>query len=172
MRRGGALVRRDFWVSERATTNNRMALRSVIEAFTRLSSKNRVFDVVFSSDSQYLIKGMTEWVFGWAGRGWRRKGGEIENLALWYEAIRAVGENRVKWRWVRGHHGHPQNVYADHLATTAAAALNSSNGLVDSGFDAWLSRELAAGKIAQEPDSFPTAEHFHPDRRLPRPPPA
>jgi ribonuclease HI len=168
--RRGSLVRRDFWVSEPATTNNRMALRSVIEAFTLLAAKRNSFDVVFRSDSQYLIKGMTEWVHSWAARGWRRKGGAIENLALWSAALQAVAGNRVQWRWVRGHDGHPQNAYADHLATTAAAALDRSDGLVESHFDAWISAEQAAGRITAQPDAFPAAESFRPSRTLPDPP--
>src|SRR5579875_4118222 len=60
--RSGELRRWDFWVSERATTNNRMALRSVIEAFRGISAKGVRFRVTFTSDSQYLVKGMSEWV--------------------------------------------------------------------------------------------------------------
>lgn len=164
----GALTRYDYWISEAATTNNRMALRSVIVAFTLLGRKANQFDVVFTSDSQYLIKGMTEWVHSWASRGWRRKGGAIENLPLWQEAIRAVGSNRVQWRWVRGHDGHPQNAYADHLATRAAARQNHSEGLTASEFDDWLALERAAGKISIEPDAFPTHATFRPARPLPR----
>jgi ribonuclease HI len=168
--RRGELVRRDFWVSEPATTNNRMALRSVIEAFTLLGAKRNNFDVVFRSDSQYLIRGMTEWLHSWAARGWRRKGGPIENLALWDAAIRAVGDHRVQWGWVRGHDGHPQNAYADHLATGAAARLDTSGGLVDSRFDAWIAAEREARRINVDPEPFPSRESFRPSRPLPRPP--
>src|SRR5215216_443338 len=77
------VTRCDYWISEPATTNNRMALRSVIEAFRAISRKGRSFRVVFTSDSQYLVKGMNEWLYGWMARGWKRKGGEIENLDLW-----------------------------------------------------------------------------------------
>ena len=164
----GALTRYDYWISEPATTNNRMALRSVIVAFSLLARKQNQFDVVFTSDSQYLIKGMTEWVHSWANRGWRRKGGAIENLQLWQDAVRAVGSNNVQWRWVRGHDGHPQNAYADHLATRAAARLNHSDGLVPSEFDDWLALEREAGKITIEPDAFPTQTAFRPARPLPR----
>jgi ribonuclease HI len=164
------LVRRDYWISEPATTNNRMALRSVIDAFTLLSGKKNSFDVVFVSDSQYLIKGMTEWVHSWSQRGWKRKGGPIENLPLWYDAIAAVAEHRVQWRWVRGHDGHPQNAYADHLATSAAARLSNSAGLVESRFDEWMAEERALGRIAVDPEPFPERDSFRPARPLPRPP--
>src|SRR6185436_656124 len=68
--------RRDYWISEPATTNNRMALRSAIEALGHLIKPSRV---VFVSDSQYLVKGMSEWIEGWKARNWVRKGGPIEN---------------------------------------------------------------------------------------------
>jgi len=116
------LSRFDYWVSEPATTNNRMALRSVIEAFRTLSRKGSRFRVVFTSDSQYLVKGMTEWVHGWNARGWRRKGGEIENLELWQSAVREASSHVVEWRWVRGHSGHDMNERADVLATEARRA--------------------------------------------------
>ncbi len=165
-----AIVRRDYWISEPATTNNRMALRSVIEAFRGLSAKGNRFDAVFISDSKYLISGMTEWVHGWARRGWRRSGGAIENLPLWYEAIRAVGDNRVAWRWVRGHDGHPQNEYANHLATRAAREQTSSRGLVASQFDTWVIGERDSGRVVVPPFPFPSRETFRADPVLPTPP--
>jgi len=123
-RKNGAIERRDWWISEPSTTNNRMALQSVIGTFLELGAK-RPCRVVFTSDSRYLIDGLTEWVFGWANRGWTRKGGAIENLELWAEAIEAVrdGGHRVAWRWVRGHNGHPENERADQLANRGVASL-------------------------------------------------
>ena len=164
----GELVRRDYWISEPATTNNRMALRSVIEAFRALSTKGRACDVVFITDSQYIVKGMTEWVHGWRARGWRRKTGEIENLALWQEAVAALAEHRVEWRWVRGHAGHVQNEYANDLAVRAASTQTCSGGLVESGFEAWLAAKRERGKMTGPPLPFPTAEAFSPARTLPR----
>ncbi len=167
-RSNGAIERRDLWTSERATTNNRMALRSVIETFRALAA--RPCRVVFTSDSRYLIDGLGDWVFGWAARGWVRKGGPIENLALWHEAIDAVraGDHEVAWRWVRGHAGHPQNEYANHLATRAAAQQSVSNGVVPSEFDAWLGEQPSLKPLAE----FPDAEAFVPSRSLPARPPA
>ena len=66
------LVRRDLWVSEPATTNNRMALRSVIESMTAIGRKGRRFRVTFTTDSRYIVDGMTQWVHDWARRGWTR----------------------------------------------------------------------------------------------------
>lgn len=159
------LVRRDYWISENATTNNRMALRSVIEAFRALSKKGNRFRVVFTTDSRYLVDGMTDWVHRWAERGWRRKAGPLENKELWLEAVDAVNGHEVHWRWVRGHAGHPQNEYANMLATRAARELSSSHGAMESGFDIWLGEQRAAGRIALEPDPLPT--RFAPHRPLP-----
>lgn len=161
------LTRFDYWVSEPATTNNRMALRSAIEGFHALSRKGSRFRVVFTSDSQYLVKGMTEWVHGWNARGWRRKGGEIENLELWQSAVREASAHQVEWRWVRGHVGHPQNEYANFLAVRAAREQTSSAGVVASGFDDWLASEREKGRITAEPDPFPLRRVFRPARALP-----
>ncbi len=127
--------RRDYWISEPDTTNNRMAIRSAIVPLAALS---RPCAVVFVSDSQYLVKGMREWLPGWKSRGWKKKGGAISNLALWKELDRVAARHRVEWRWVRGHAGHPENEYANHLATRAARDQSASGGLVGSGFREWL----------------------------------
>jgi len=168
----GELVRRDLWVAEPATTNNRMALRSAIEAFRTLSRKGVRFHVVFTSDSRYLIDGMTSWVHGWARKGWRRSGGPIENLELWHEAIAAAAPHQVEWRWVRGHDGHPQNEYANHLATRAAAERSQSDGLVDSAFDEWLAAQRARGQVRGAVTPFPEPASFRPAAPLPRVPAA
>jgi len=130
--------RRDYWLSEPATANNRMAIRS---ASSGLQSLRRPCRVIFTSDSQYLVKGMSEWVHAWRRRGWTRKNGVIENLELWQELAEAAARHQVDWRWVRGHAGHPQNEYANHLATRAARELSSSGGLVESGFERWLEEQ-------------------------------
>lgn len=169
-RGGGTLIRRDLWVSEPATTNNRMALRSAIEVLRALSKKGRRLRVVFTTDSQYLVKGMSEWVHLWAARGWKRKGGVLENEALWLEAIQAAMPHECQWRWVRGHDGHPQNEYANALAMRAADHQTSSDGLVPSGFDEWLTAWRAAGRAVVAPDPFPDPTAFRAGRPLPAPP--
>ncbi len=149
------LVRLDYWISAPATTNNRMALRSVIEAFRILNAKGRGLRVIFISDSNYIVKGMKEWRHGWKRAGWARKGGPIENLALWKEADAIVDMHDVEWRWVRGHDGHPQNEYANDIAIRAARELSASEGAVPSGFEAWLAgRSARKGKL-REPTPFP-----------------
>jgi ribonuclease HI len=136
--REGSWVRRDYWISEGDTTNNRMALRSAIEGLRALS---RPCVVHFVSDSQYLVRGISEWLPGWKRRGWRRKGGPIENLELWRELDQELGRHEVRPEWVRGHAGHPKNEYANHLATTAAQERTTSGGLISSGFEDWLEGE-------------------------------
>ena len=162
----GSLTRWDYWVSEPSTTNNRMALRSVIEAFTELSKMERPFRVVFTSDSKYIVEGMRSWVPGWIARGWRRKGGPIENLTLWQNAVAAVSQYETQWNWVRGHVGHPQNEYANHLATKAAANQSSSEGLQPSSFDEWLTRFKRPGNGAIETAPFPEARTFKPGPKV------
>ncbi|HEV8499113.1 MAG TPA: ribonuclease H [Gemmatimonadaceae bacterium] len=163
----GNLTRWDYWVSEPATTNNRMALRSVIEAFRAISRKGVRFRVTFTSDSQYLVKGMNEWVRSWMAQGWKKKTGPILNLELWMEAVEAVRGHQVSWQWVRGHEGHPQNEYANHLATRAARAQTSSDGLIASQFDEWFAAERDAGRIAVDPQAFPESERFRSGRPYP-----
>jgi ribonuclease HI len=168
----GNLTRWDYWVSEPGTTNNRMALRSVIEAFRGISKKGVRFRVTFTSDSQYLVKGMSEWVFGWMSRGWRKKDGPILNLELWMEAVEAVRGHQVDWQWVRGHDGHPQNEYANDLAVAAAREQNSSDGITASKFDEWLTARRAKSRMPMEPQGFPDASRFKATRSYPivRPP--
>ncbi|MGH7616691.1 MAG: ribonuclease H family protein [Gemmatimonadaceae bacterium] len=158
----GNLTRWDYWVSEPATTNNRMALRSVIEAFMGISRKGSRFRVTFTSDSQYLVKGMREWVRGWIARGWKKKEGSLLNVELWMDAVDSVRGHDVDWQWVRGHEGHPQNEYANHLATRAAREQTASGGIVASKFDEWLAAERANGRMSQSvhPQAFPTGERF------------
>src|SRR5207302_2582288 len=109
--------------------------------------------VVYVSDSQYLVKGMSEWVAGWEARGWKRKGGVLENQDLWQKLVQAAAAHDVEWRWIEGHAGHAKNEYADTLATRAAERQDRSNGLVPSGFDAWLAHERTRRRYtAYDPD--------------------
>ena len=165
-----ATTRRDVWLSEPATTNNRMALRSVISTFRELSAKGQHFDVVFTTDSRYIVDGMTEWVHGWSRNGWKRKTGPIENLDLWADALEAARAHAVAWRWVRGHAGHAQNEYANHLATRAADQQDSSTGLVASEFESWYERTTSRGAKHADPVPFPDAGAFLPNAALPPPP--
>lgn len=155
--RNGAWERRDYWLSEPDTTNNRMALRSAIEVLRLLKRPCRVD---FVSDSQYLVKGVREWLPGWKRRGWKRKGGPIENLELWQELDRYLERHDLRTQWVRGHAGHPENEYANHLATTAAKDRSGSGGLVPSDFTAWLERERERGRYLDYAEFAAPSERF------------
>ncbi len=158
----GGWYRRDFAHFDPDTTNNRMALRSGIVS---LGALRRPCRVVFTSDAQYLIKGMTEWVHSWAGRGWRRKGGAIENLDLWQDLSRTAARHQIEWRWTRGHSADVKNEYADWLAVRTATERKGGNGLVASGFEAWLIEQQEKDKFV---DFLDVPDHsFHPHRAPP-----
>jgi ribonuclease HI len=150
----GSIHRRDVYVSSPATTNNRMALASAVAALQLLARKGARLPVLIVSDSQYLVKGMREWVPGWVGRGWRRREGPIENLELWKALVASSRLHDVQWTWVRGHRGHPKNEYANDLAVLAAREQRMSEGIVESGFDEWLTARRAKGLyLAYDPDA-------------------
>ncbi|NIP57714.1 MAG: ribonuclease HI [Gemmatimonadetes bacterium] len=151
--------RRDYWISSGDTTNNRMAIRSAIVPLRLLT---RPCTVVFISDSQYLVKGMREWVEGWKARGWKRKEGAIENLELWQTLDRVADRHEIEWRWVRGHAGHPQNEYANDLAIRAAKGGTDSNGFVDSGFVEWLNEQRDRYEKYLDFFEFLPPEELHP----------
>ncbi|UCG76178.1 MAG: ribonuclease HI [Gemmatimonadota bacterium] len=151
--------RKDYFEFHAATTNNRMALTSAILGLAWL---RRSCDVVLTTDSRYLVSGMKEWVHGWVARGWRRKGGAIENLDLWQRLVDEASRHRVEWRWVRGHAGHAKNEYANMLAVRAAREARSSGALVDSGFPRWLEEQTERGHYLDYLDLPPEAP-FRPD---------
>jgi ribonuclease HI len=115
----GALLRygeheKELYGGEPQTTNNRMELMAVITALETLKRPSRVR---LTTDSQYVKRGVTEWMARWRRNGWRtaeRK--PVKNRELWERLDRALGEHKVDWHWVRGHSGHPENERADQLA--------------------------------------------------------
>jgi ribonuclease HI len=154
----GRIQRRDFYISAPATTNNRMALAGAIAGLQLLGKKGARLRVLIVSDSEYLVRGMREWVPGWVGRGWTRKGGPIENLELWKALVASARLHDVQWTWVRGHKGHAKNEYANDLAVAAAREQKTSDGIVESGFEAWLETKRAKGLYAAyDPDEAFTA---------------
>ena len=154
VRTRAGIQRRDFNLCEPATTNNRMALAGAARALHLLSSKERRLLVMMISDSQYLVRGITEWVPGWMRRGWTRKGGPIENLELWKALVAAERKHAVEWSWVRGHAGHPKNEYANDLAIDAARTQVAHSTAVESGFLAWLDRHHKKKKyLDYDPDA-------------------
>ena len=99
---------------ERATTNNRMELMAAIQA---LEALNKPCKVELHTDSQYVMKGITEWVRGWKARGWKTAAREpVKNEDLWRRLDEARARHDVDWRWVKGHAGHELNERADELA--------------------------------------------------------
>jgi ribonuclease HI len=155
--KNGEWERRDYWISEPDTTNNRMALRSAIEGLGVLRQRCIVH---FVSDSQYLVKGICEWMPDWKRRGWKRKAGKIENLELWKQLDAVLQRHDMRPRWVKGHAGHPENEYAHGLATIAAKNRSNSDGLIDSGFQEWLDALREKGKYVAYMEFQPPGDRF------------
>jgi ribonuclease HI len=152
--RGGHIERRDFFIHAPATTNNRMALSGAIAALQLLGRKGRKLRVLMVSDSQYLVRGIREWVPLWTRAGWKRKVGPIENLELWKALQTSTRLHQVQWTWVRGHRGHAKNEYANDLAVKAAREQATSAGIVESGFDEWLDAKRGKGLYLEyDPDA-------------------
>ena len=101
---------------EADTTNNRMELTAAIRA---LQTLKRPCQVDLYTDSEYLKRGITEWLPNWERRGWRRSGGKLANSELWQALAEAKSMHQLNWHWVRGHAGHPENERADLLARKA-----------------------------------------------------
>lgn len=115
----GAVLRykgkeKDLYGGERETTNNRMELMAAISALESLTRPCRVH---LTTDSQYVMKGITEWMANWKKRGWKTAGRQpVKNVDLWQRLDKALAPHQVTWEWVRGHTGHPENERADALA--------------------------------------------------------
>ncbi len=115
----GALLRykgveKELCGGERDTTNNRMELTAVIRALEALKRPSRIR---ITTDSQYVKKGITEWIEGWKRRGWKTASKQpVKNADLWRELDGLAAKHDIQWAWVRGHNGHPGNERADELA--------------------------------------------------------
>jgi ribonuclease HI len=111
---------RELSGSEQETTNNRMEITAAVKAFRALKESCRV-DIY--TDSEYLKKGITEWIHNWKALGWRRgKPGKTRTLAnadLWKDLDQVIADHEVTWHWVKGHAGHPENERAHKLARQA-----------------------------------------------------
>ena len=127
----GALLRagpheRELWGGEPETTNNRMEMTAVVEALRALK---RPSEVVLTTDSQYVRKGITEWIDGWKRRGWTTAAKQpVKNAELWRAIDEAAARHRVEWRWVKGHSGHAENERVDALANRGIAELRARRG--------------------------------------------
>jgi ribonuclease HI len=119
----GAVIRaggheKELSGGEPLTTNNRMELTAVIEA---LNALKRPCAVTLSTDSRYVMDGLTKWIHGWRRNGWQTAAKKpVKNVELWQALVAATERHRITWEWVKGHAGHPDNERADRLASDAA----------------------------------------------------
>lgn len=132
----GVLLRYRDWEkelfgAELETTNNRMELMAAISGLENLK---RACRVRITTDSQYVMKGITEWMAGWKRRGWKTADRKpVKNVDLWQRLDAALRDHQVEWQWVRGHTGHPENERADALANRGIDELlaNTKRGTAD-----------------------------------------
>ena len=113
---------KELFGGEKNTTNNRMEMMAVIQA---LQALKRPCKVTLHVDSQYVLKGINEWLPGWKARGWRTASKEpVKNVELWQQLDTLVnsGEHEISWRWVKGHSGDPGNERADALANKGVSS--------------------------------------------------
>jgi ribonuclease HI len=114
--------KKELFGGELNTTNNRMELKAVIEALTALK---RPCEVVVHTDSQYVQKGISEWIHGWKARGWKTAAkAPVKNVDLWQALDAAQAQHNIQWRWVKGHAGHEGNERADALANRGVASVS------------------------------------------------
>ena len=112
---------KELYGGEPNTTNNRMELMAVIQA---LSALKRPCNVIIHTDSQYVLKGITEWLSGWKARGWRTASkAPVKNVDLWQTLDDATSKHQIEWRWIKGHSGHAGNERADQLANLGVESL-------------------------------------------------
>lgn len=121
----GALLRfgareKEMSGAENPTTNNRMELMAAIRALSALKQPCRV---KLSTDSRYVMDGLTKWIHGWRRNGWKTADRKpVKNAELWQALLAAAEPHRIEWVWVKGHAGHPDNERVDRLASDAARA--------------------------------------------------
>lgn len=125
----GALMRsgdheKELWGGEAHTTNNRMEMTAVIES---LKALKRPSEVVLTTDSQYVRKGITEWIEGWKRKNWQTAARKpVKNADLWREIDSLASKHTIEWRWVKGHSGHAENERVDELANRGIDELKLS----------------------------------------------
>ena len=108
---------RELSGGEKMTTNNRMEMMAVIAG---LEALKRPCHVTITTDAQYVMKGMTEWLKGWKAKNWKTAARQpVKNADLWQRMDAASQPHKLEWQWVRGHDGHPENERADQLAVDA-----------------------------------------------------
>jgi len=116
---------KELYGGENHTTNNRMELTAAIEA---LKALNRSCEVIITTDSQYVKNGINQWIANWKKRGWKTADKKpVKNIDLWQQLDALVSSHNVKWHWVKGHSGHPENERADALANRGIDELDKNN---------------------------------------------
>lgn len=116
--KGGKRHEKMFGGGEKLTTNNRMELTAAIEGLRAITRPSRVS---VYSDSQYVVKGMTEWLANWIKNDWRTSARKrVENVDLWQVLAAVASEHETTWHWVKGHAGHPENERVDQEAREQA----------------------------------------------------
>jgi ribonuclease HI len=119
-------VEKELWGGEADTTNNRMELTAVIRALEALKRPSRVR---LFTDSQYVQKGISEWIHSWKRRGWLTTDKKpVKNVDLWRELDALAAKHSIEWHWVKGHAGHPENERADRLANKGIPASGNITG--------------------------------------------
>jgi ribonuclease HI len=116
-------IKKEFFGFDPHTTNNRMELMAAIQGLLALKEP---CEVEITTDSQYVLEGITKWIAGWKRRHWWKKGHAIRNADLWMELDALVALHKTNWVWTRGHAGHEDNTRCDWLAQNAAATQRSS----------------------------------------------
>lgn len=115
---------KELYGAEAHTTNNRMELLAAIEG---LEALKRPMDVVLTTDSLYLLKGISEWLPRWIRKNWKTSGNQtVKNVDLWKRLVVAQSVHQVRWEWVKAHNGHPKNERVDWLARQAIDTLTHS----------------------------------------------
>jgi ribonuclease HI len=113
--------------AEQDTTNNRMELTAALEGLKSLKEPCRV---ILTTDSQYLRKGITEWIISWKAKGWKTSARQpVKNQDLWQAIDEVAQQHNIEWHWVKGHTGHRENEIADQLANQAIDELSRKAGV-------------------------------------------
>jgi len=125
----GAVLRsgkheKELYGGEPNTTNNRMEMTAVVNALTALKNPS---DVTLTTDSQYVRKGITEWIHNWKKNGWKTSAKQaVKNADLWQQIDALSTEHTIRWEWVKGHSGHPENERVDALANRGIDEMGTS----------------------------------------------
>jgi len=114
---------KELYGGETETTNNRMEMTAVVNALHALKQPS---DVTLTTDSQYVRKGITEWIHNWKKNGWKTAAKkDVKNADLWQQIDSLSAKHSIRWEWVKGHSGHPDNERVDELANRGIDEMNS-----------------------------------------------